>query len=48
MVQLVMGLEEEFGIAIPDDACQPLRDFTVGALTGWLEPQLTARPALFA
>lgn len=48
MVRLVMGLEEEFGIAIPDDMCEPLHGFTVGSLAGWLEPQLSTRRAMFA
>jgi acyl carrier protein len=47
LTELVMGLEEEFSIRIPDDLCDGMDRMTVGGLADWLEPQLATKHALF-
>lgn len=51
MVELIMGLENEFKIEIPDDAiwlgCWPRLE-TVGDLVSYVDQQLAKKPALFA
>lgn len=45
MVELVMGIEKEFRLEVPDDiACE--RFLTVRDIKSWLELELTAKPAL--
>jgi acyl carrier protein len=52
VVELIMGLEDEFRIKIPDDALWsrafPRRRTTVANVTAYVEERLAAKPALFA
>lgn len=53
LVELVMGLEEEFGLEIPDDVIWATgwvvspRYETVGQLADYIDRRLAEKPALF-
>jgi acyl carrier protein len=44
MVELVMRLEEEFVVRIPDDACDPVDELTVDELVARIETRLDGKP----